>query len=94
MQEAGGEHIAGAHTIHDLEVAVFPAPAEARAYADESAQVVPIPLMHVRDAADGNESYQCLSACCGVVTRSRRNAQSEGGQVTNAFRPVVVLLQR
>ena len=46
MQEAGGEHIAGAHTIYDLEVAVFPAPAESRAYADESAQVVPIPLMH------------------------------------------------
>ena len=45
VQDARGEHITRADPVHDLQVAVFPAPAEALADADESAQVVPVPLM-------------------------------------------------
>ena len=38
-------------------------------------------------------SHQCLSACSGVVTRQRALRSDAGkNRVTNAFRPVVVLL--
>ncbi len=42
----------------------------------------------------GVTSHQCLSACCGVVTpHGGRYCQARRVPVTNAFRPVVVLLR-
>ena len=55
MQEAGGEDVAGADPVYDLQIPVLPTLAKPLADADESAQVVPIPLMHGAFSA-GDES--------------------------------------
>ncbi len=45
-----------------------------------------------REAALLSAGHQCLSACCGVVTSGSEWGSPRRPGVTNAFRPVVVLL--
>ncbi len=47
-----------------------------------------------RDFPKVRDCHPCLSACCGVVTAERIKRLEEAGDVTNAFRPVVVLLHQ
>ncbi len=46
-----------------------------------------------RDFPKVRDCHQCLSACSGVVTEDAGFAIRDMIAVTNAFRPVVVLLQ-